>query len=71
MDRAGGRGHAEELENELGLDRGDVAGLIEVGKASELVQGLPLIEGEVLYSPFYGFELRETRDPSDTRRRRT
>jgi hypothetical protein len=47
---------AEELENELGLDRGDVPRLIEVGKASELVQGVALIDGEVLYSPFYGFE---------------
>lgn len=47
---------AEELENELGLDRGDVPRLIEVGKASELVQGVALIDGEVLYSPFFGFE---------------
>jgi hypothetical protein len=47
---------AEELENELGLDRGDVPRLIAVGKDSELVQGVALIDGEVLYSPFYGFE---------------
>ena len=47
---------AEELENELGLDRRDVPRLIEVGKASELVQGVSLIDGEVLYSPFFGFE---------------
>jgi hypothetical protein len=47
---------AEELENELGLDHGDVPRLIEIGKASELVQGVALIDGEVLYSPFFGFE---------------
>jgi hypothetical protein len=47
---------AEDLEDELGLDRGDVRPLIEVGKASELIQGVALIDGEVLYSPFYGFE---------------
>ncbi len=47
---------AEELENELGLDRGDVPRLLEVGKASELIKGVTLIDGEVLYSPFFGFE---------------
>lgn len=47
---------AEELESELGLDRGDIPRLLEVGKASELIKGVTLIEGEVLYSPFFGFE---------------
>jgi hypothetical protein len=47
---------AEELEDELGLDRGDVPRLLEVGKASELIKGVSLIDGEVLYSPFFGFE---------------
>jgi hypothetical protein len=46
----------EELENELGLDRGDVPRLLEVGKESELVKGVALVDGEVLYSPFFGFE---------------
>ncbi|MET8198064.1 hypothetical protein [Micromonospora taraxaci] len=47
---------AEEMENELGLDRGDVPRLLEVGKASDLIKGVSLIDGEVLYSPFFGFE---------------
>lgn len=47
---------AEELEHDLGLDRGDVPRLLEVGKASELIKGVTLIDGEVLYSPFFGFE---------------
>jgi len=47
---------AEELESELGLDRGDIPRLLEVGKASELIKGITLIDGEVLYSPFFGFE---------------
>lgn len=47
---------AEDLERELGLDRGDVPRLLEVGKAADLVKGMNLIDGEVLYSPFFGFE---------------
>lgn len=47
---------AEDLENELGLDRGDIPRLLEVGKAADLVKGITLIDGEVLYSPFFGFE---------------
>jgi len=47
---------AEELETELGLDRGDIPRLLEVGKASELVKGVTLLDGEVLHSPFFGFE---------------
>lgn len=47
---------AEELESELGLDRGDIPRLLEVGKAADLVKGVTLIDGEVLYSPFFGFE---------------
>ncbi|MGV9238984.1 hypothetical protein [Streptomyces nigra] len=46
----------EELEDELGLDRSDIPRLLEVGKASQLVKGVSLIDGEVLYSPFFGFE---------------
>lgn len=47
---------AEDLDRELGLDRRDVPRLLEVGKAADLVKGVNLIEGEVLYSPFFGFE---------------
>jgi len=46
----------EQLEDELGLDRSDIPHLLEVGKASELVQEIVVIEGPVLYSPFFGFE---------------
>ncbi len=47
---------AEELEDELGLDRADIPRLLEVGKASDLVKSIAVIDGEVLYSPFFGFE---------------
>ena len=47
---------AEELENELGLDRGDVPRLLDIGWASDLVKTIDLIDGPVLYSPFFGFE---------------
>jgi hypothetical protein len=47
---------AEELETELGLDRGDIPRLLKVGSASELIKGVTLIEGEVLYSQFFGLE---------------
>lgn len=47
---------AEELEAELGLDRIDTPRLIELGKAASLVKGISTIDGEVLYSPFFGFE---------------
>ena len=47
---------AEELEDVVGLDKGDMPRIVELGKASELVQGVTLIDGEVLYSPFFGFE---------------
>jgi hypothetical protein len=46
----------EQLEAELGLDRGDIPRLLEVGKSAELVKSVSLIDGDVLYSPFYGFE---------------
>ncbi|CAM2927383.1 hypothetical protein SAXI111661_08775 [Saccharomonospora xinjiangensis] len=47
---------AEELENQLGLDRNDVPRLLEVGKSADLVKSVSLIDGEILYSPFLGFE---------------
>lgn len=46
----------EDIEAELGLDHGDVPRLLEVGKSAELVKSVSLIDGDVLYSPFYGFE---------------
>jgi hypothetical protein len=45
-----------ELGEELGLDRSDIPRLLEVGRASELVQQIDVIDGPVLYSPFFGFE---------------
>lgn len=50
---------AEELESQLGLDPGDIPRLLEVGKASQLIKSVTLIDGEVLYSPFFGFEQPE------------
>ncbi|KDE96784.1 hypothetical protein MI149_29490 (plasmid) [Mycolicibacterium crocinum] len=47
---------AESLEATLGLDRSDIPRLLELGKASQLVKSIDLIEGEILYSPFFGFE---------------
>jgi len=47
---------AENLESELGLERADIPRLLEVGKAADLVKGITSIDGEVLYSPFFGFE---------------
>lgn len=53
---AGGPVPAEELEDELGLDHGDIPKLLDIGYASELVKRIDLIDGPVLYSPFFGFE---------------
>jgi hypothetical protein len=47
---------AEDLEDELGLDRSDMPRLLELGKASDLVKSISTLDGEVLYSPFFGFE---------------
>lgn len=47
---------AEELEDDLGLDRADIPRLLQVGKATQLAKGVTIIDGEVLYSPFFGFE---------------
>lgn len=47
---------AEDLQDELGLEREDVKRLLEVGKAADLVKGITFLDGEVLYSPFFSFE---------------
>ncbi|MCI4657132.1 hypothetical protein [Cryobacterium zhongshanensis] len=47
---------ADELEKELSLERSDVARLLELGKAADLVKSVNTLDGEVLYSPFFGFE---------------
>lgn len=38
------------------MDRQDIPRLLEVGKSAELVKSVSVIDGEILYSPFYGFE---------------
>jgi hypothetical protein len=46
----------EELANELGLNARDVSPLLELGRQADLVKSVATIDGEVLYSPFMGFE---------------
>ncbi len=46
----------ESLETAYGLDRGDVPALLDVGKRAGLVQVLRTIDGDLAYSPFFGFE---------------
>jgi hypothetical protein len=46
----------EELEGSFGLDRSDVPRLLEVGMGAGLVHVLRTIDGDVAYSPFFGFE---------------
>ena len=46
----------DELENELGLERADVPQLLEVGRGAGLVQVIRTIDGDLAYSPFFGFE---------------
>jgi hypothetical protein len=46
----------EEVEARFGLDRAAVGDLIEVGSSSGLVRTLRTIDGEIAYSPFFGFE---------------
>lgn len=47
---------AEELASELGLNRGDVPGLLDLAREADLVKGVTTVDGEILYSPFMGFE---------------
>jgi hypothetical protein len=46
----------DTLEDRFGLDRSDLPQLLEVGRGAGLVQVLRTIDGDVAYSPFFGFE---------------
>ncbi|HUZ54044.1 MAG TPA: hypothetical protein VMU94_16150 [Streptosporangiaceae bacterium] len=46
----------ESLEGHFGLDHGAVAQLLEVGTGAGLVRTMRTIDGDVAYSPFFGFE---------------
>jgi hypothetical protein len=47
---------AEELADELGLNSRDVPDLLGLAREADLVKGVTTVDGEVLYSPFMGFE---------------
>ncbi|MCA1712560.1 MAG: hypothetical protein LC789_13380 [Actinobacteria bacterium] len=46
----------EDLEDTYGLDGADVPRLLDVGRGAGLVQVLRTIDGDLAYSPFFGFE---------------
>lgn len=46
----------EELADRIGLDTAAVPRLLEVGQRAELVKTIPLLDGDVAYSPFFSFE---------------
>ncbi|KOX19797.1 hypothetical protein ADK67_32500 [Saccharothrix sp. NRRL B-16348] len=46
----------EELAARIGLDTAAVPQLLEVGDRADLVKTIPLLDGDVVYSPFFGFE---------------
>jgi len=46
----------EELGVTLGLDRADLPHLLDVGKGTGLIQVIRTIDGDLAYSPFFGFE---------------
>lgn len=46
----------EELEQRLDLDRSDLPDLLEVGQGAGLIHVVRTIDGDVAYSPFFGFE---------------
>ncbi|MEU4811895.1 hypothetical protein AB0H20_22050 [Nocardia fluminea] len=46
----------EELASRIGLDTEAVPKLLEVGRSAELVKTIPMLDGDVVYSPFFGFE---------------
>lgn len=46
----------EELASRVGLDTAAVPTLLEVGRQAELVKTIQLLDGDVVYSPFFGFE---------------
>jgi hypothetical protein len=46
----------EELADRVGLDHAAVPTLLEIAGRAELVKAIPLLDGDVVYSPFFGFE---------------
>lgn len=46
----------ENVESTFGLDHDAVAKVLEVGTSSQLVQRLHTTDGDLIYSPFFGFE---------------
>lgn len=46
----------DDLENRFGLDSAAVPSLIDVGTRSGLVRTLRTVDGDLAYSPFFGFE---------------
>lgn len=46
----------ESLEDRYGLDRADLPGIVDVGRQTGLIQTLRTIDGDLAYSPFFGFE---------------
>lgn len=46
----------EELESTFGLDRADVPLIVQLAEDSGLMQKVQAIDGDIAYSPFFGFE---------------
>ncbi|KUN58403.1 hypothetical protein [Streptomyces griseorubiginosus] len=46
----------EEVTSKVGLDSAALPRLLEVGERAELVKRIQVPDGDVLYSPFFGFE---------------
>lgn len=46
----------DELNDTLGLDGSDLPRLLDVGQGAGLVQVLRTLDGDLAYSPFFGFE---------------
>ncbi|UQA93771.1 hypothetical protein [Streptomyces halobius] len=46
----------EEAASQVGLDSAALPSLLEIGERSELVKRIQVPDGDVLYSPFFGFE---------------
>lgn len=46
----------DEIEDSFGLDLSDLSQLLDVGKGTGLVHIIRTIDGDLAYSPFFGFE---------------
>lgn len=46
----------EELVSRTGIDDAALPALLTVAESAQLVKRIPLLDGEVVYSPFFGFE---------------